>query len=105
MLADPRQKLVVAERDGRIIASAVSVLVPNVTHDGRPYAILENVVVDAAERGRGVGEALVRHLAEEARQEGCYKVALTSNKRRAGAHRFYTRIGFIATHEGFRIEF
>ena len=103
ILADGCQTLVVVEDEGRIVASAVFVLVPNLTHGGRPYAILENVVVDAGERGRGIGEMLVRHLVERARQAGCYKVALTSNKRRTDAHRFYRRLGFEATHEGFRI--
>ena len=44
------------------------------------------------------------HAVELARQAGCYKVALTSNKLRDDAHRFYRRLGFIATHKGFRIE-
>jgi GNAT superfamily N-acetyltransferase len=66
--------------------------------------MVENVVVDAAERGSGLGELLMRHALEEARRAGCYKLALTSNKRRAGAHRFYQRLGFHASHEGFRID-
>ena len=81
------------------------IIVPNLTHVGRPYAIIENVVVDASERGAGHGEALMRHAIEEARRAGCYKVSLTSNKSRPDAHRFYERLGFRATHEGYRVEF
>jgi GNAT superfamily N-acetyltransferase len=47
----------------------------------------------------------MRHAIEEARRAGCYKVSLTSNKRRADAHRFYQRLGFRAASEGFRLDF
>jgi GNAT superfamily N-acetyltransferase len=102
---DPRQRLFVLEAGGRIAGSAVLIIVPNLSHQGRPYAIVENVVVDTGERGSGYGALLMGHLIEEARRAGCYKVSLTSSKRRPDAHRFYERLGFRATHEGFRIEF
>jgi hypothetical protein len=47
----------------------------------------------------------MRHLMEAAQQAGCYKLALTSNKQRPDAHRFYQRLGFRAASEGFRIDF
>ena len=102
---DPRQQLFVLDDGGRIAGSACLVIVPNLTHEGRPYAIVENVVVDEASRSSGYGELLMRHVMAEAQRAGCYKLALTSNKQRPDAHRFYQRLGFRATHEGFRIEF
>jgi len=75
------------------------------SHVGRPHAMVEDVVVDSAHRGNGYGEALMRHAVDLARDAGCYKLVLTSNKARDDAHRFYRRIGFDATHEGFRIDF
>jgi GNAT superfamily N-acetyltransferase len=102
--ADPNQRLLVAEAGGRVVGTASLLIVPNLSHRGRPYAIVENVVVDAAERGGGHGELLLRHAMEEARRAGCYKLSLTSNKRRKDAHRFYERLGFRATHEGYRVE-
>jgi GNAT superfamily N-acetyltransferase len=83
---------------------ACYIQVPNLSHVGRPYALVEDVVVDAAMRGQGYGEALMQRAIELARAGGCYKLALTSNKARADAHRFYQRLGFKATHEGFRID-
>ena len=70
------------------------VIVPNLGHDGAPYALIENVVVDEAARGAGHGERLLRYMIDEARAAGCYKVVLTSRKSRQDAHRFYERIGF-----------
>jgi GNAT superfamily N-acetyltransferase len=103
--ADPRQRLLVLEAGGRVAGSLVLIVVPNLSRQGTPYALIENVVVDEPSRGAGYGELLMRHAIEEARLAGCYKVSLTSNKRRAGAHRFYQRLGFQAASEGFRLDF
>jgi len=102
--ADPRQRLLVAEADGRIVGTLVVIVVPNLSHQGKPYAFVENVVVDESDRGSGYGELLMRRAIDLAREAGCYKLSLTSNKRRADAHRFYRRLGLEATSEGFRID-
>ena len=39
----------------------------------------------------------------EARRRGCALVQLTSDKSRTSAHRFYERLGFVATHEGMKL--
>jgi GNAT superfamily N-acetyltransferase len=101
---DPAQHLLVAERDGRVVGTLVVVLIPNLSHRAKPWAVAENVVVDGEARGRGVGEALLREATTIARRAGCFKLSLTSNKARSEAHRFYGRLGFRATHEGFRID-
>ena len=98
------QQVLVAEEDGRIAGALVLAIVENITRKGTPYAIIENVVVDEAARGRRHGEVLIEHAIAEARRAGCYKVSLTSNKRRSDAHRFYERLGFVQTHEAFRID-
>jgi len=103
--ADPNERLLVAEAGGHIVGSAAFLVVRNLSHQGRPYAVIENVVVDAAERGAGYGEQLLRYAIAQARAAGCYKLSLTSNKERKDAHRFYERLGFRATHEGFRVDF
>ena len=58
-------------------------------------AWIEDVVVDAATRGRGIGEALVREALALARREGVARVMLTSNATRRAAHRLYERMGFV----------
>jgi GNAT superfamily N-acetyltransferase len=101
---DCGQRLLVVESRGKIAGTLALVIVPNLSHRGAPYAIIENVVVDERSRSKGLGELLIRHAIEEARLAGCYKVSLTSNKRRKEAHRFYARLGFQRTHEAFRID-
>ena len=101
--ADPGQHLLVVEDDGRIVGSVTVIVCPNLSHGGTPWAEVENMIVDDAERGRGHGEALIGEAIEIARRAGCYKLTLTSNNQRTDAHRFYERVGFKQTHRGFRI--
>ena len=93
------------EDAGRVVGTACLIVVPNLSHEGTPYALVENVVVDEGQRGAGYGELLMRHAIAEAQRAGCYKLVLTSNKQRADAHRFYQRLGFRVASEGFRIDF
>ncbi len=66
-------------------------------------AELESVHVHPEHRATGVGSALVREAVEWARALGCYRVQLTSNAVREDAHRFYERLGFTASHVGFKL--
>ncbi len=104
IIGTPGQHIFVLEARGKIVGTAALSVVPNVSHRGTPYAIIENVVVDAKARSKGYGELLMRHAIEEARRASCYKVSLTSNKRRTEAHRFYERLGFARSHEAFRLD-
>ena len=102
--ANDGQRLLVLEVDGEIVGTLVLVIIPNITHQGRPYATVENVVVEEVERGAGYGSQLLTYAIYQARAAGCYKLTLTSHKRRSDAHRFYERLGFESTYEGYRVE-
>jgi GNAT superfamily N-acetyltransferase len=60
------------------------------------------VRVAESARGSGVGAALVTYALDRARDRGCGIAELTSDKARPDAHRFYERLGFVASHEGFK---
>ena len=100
---DSRNHLLVAESDGEIAGSFQLTYIPDMQPDGRDVAMVENVIVDSAARSRGVGSAMMRWAIEEARRRGCSQVKLSSNVKRADAHRFYVRLGFEPTHVGFKI--
>ncbi len=103
--ADPRQTLLVYESpELGVVGTLALVIVPNLSYRGRPWGVIENVVVDSAARGGKVGEQLVMHAIDLARDAGCYRVGLTSNKLRTDSHRFYRRLGFVDSHEGFKYE-
>jgi GNAT superfamily N-acetyltransferase len=101
--ADARNRLLVADHGGVIAGSFQLTYVPDMQPDGRDVAIIENVIVDGASRGAGIGSAMMRWAVEEARRDGCSQVKLSSNNKRADAHRFYERLGFEPTHTGFKI--
>lgn len=105
ILADRERELAVALRDGRLVGTADMIIVPNLTHRGEPWAIVENVIVAGAARRSGAGRALMEHLIELARAAGCCKLQLISGKHRAEAHEFYRSMGLTAVAEGFKIYF
>ncbi len=85
--------------------TAAMLLMPHLTYDCRPSAILEAVVVAYPHRRRGVASLLLQRALEDARAASCYKVQLLSHKRHAddGAHELYRSLGFSAEAEGFRL--
>ena len=58
ILADKNHHIIVAEDNGKIVSTCVCVIVPNLTHELRPYAIVENVVTHEAYRNRGFPQSL-----------------------------------------------
>jgi len=102
--ADPSHRLIVAEIDGEIIGTLQISYIPGLPNLGMKRGMLENVHVRADHRGSGYGKAMVEWAIAHCRQAGCGSVQLTSNKVRSDAHRFYARLGFVATHEGFKLK-
>ncbi len=95
--------VIVAEDGGQVVGCLQLTFIPGLARLGMTRALIEGVRVDRAARGKGIGEALFRHAIELARQHGCGLVQLTADKRRKDAHRFYERLGFVATHEGMKL--
>ncbi|MEX6503104.1 GNAT family N-acetyltransferase [Pseudomonas zhanjiangensis] len=86
--------VLVAERDGQLLGTCTLHLIEHLAHNFARSALLEDVVVDADARSLGIGRALTLRAAERARAWGCYKLALSSNRSREAAHRFYEQLGF-----------
>jgi GNAT superfamily N-acetyltransferase len=101
--ADPAHVLVVADADGRVVATMQLSFIPGLARRGALRAQIEAVRVHAGLRGSGIGGAMIAWAIDEARRRGCALVQLTSDKQRADAHRFYSRLGFTASHEGFKL--
>jgi len=91
--SDACHLLLALDDDGTILGSLTLVVFPIPTGI---RAWIEDVVVDGAARGRGVGEELNRVALERARSLGARTVDLTSRPSREAANRLYQRIGFEA---------
>ena len=85
-------RVVVAELDGAVVGLAHLQVTPALEHE-RPAAKLAALVVDADQRGHGVGRALVEAMEDEARLRGCEVLYLTTSERRDDAHSFYESVG------------
>ncbi len=99
---DSRELLCVAEEHGRVVGTLHISFLRYLSYGGARVALIEAVHVAARERSRGIGEEMMNFAVDESRRRGCNRVQLTSNKLRARAHAFYERLGFTATHEGFK---
>jgi GNAT superfamily N-acetyltransferase len=105
VLAQVGRHLLVAVREGQVIGTADLVIVPNITHRGTPWGVVENVVVALSARRRGTARALFAEIERIARAAGCHKVGLLSGKHRPDAHNFYRSVGYEASCEGFKLYF
>jgi len=101
--ADANQELVVVESGERVIGVLQLTFIPYLTYQGSWRALIEGVRVAADCRSSGIGRRMIRWCIDRSRQRGCRMVQLTSNKSRADAIRFYGSLGFVASHEGFKL--
>ncbi|UXY28649.1 GNAT family N-acetyltransferase [Streptomyces sp. HUAS TT20] len=102
--ADPNQRVVVAVREGRVIGTLQLTLIPGLSRRGATRSIIEAVRIHADERGSGLGTQLIQWAIDKSRDQGCQLVQLTSDVSRTDAHRFYERLGFTASHLGFKLQ-
>jgi ribosomal protein S18 acetylase RimI-like enzyme len=87
----------VAETEGRLVASCVITVVPNLTHGARPYAVIENVVTDTNCRRQGWATQCLDYAKQIAQSENCYKIMLLTGSKEEGTLRFYEQAGYNRT--------
>jgi ribosomal protein S18 acetylase RimI-like enzyme len=94
-----------AEVEGMVVGTATVMTMQNLTYECAPTLFIEAVIVRPQFRRRGIASALLNRALDDARSAGCNKVQLLSHKRHAtdGAHELYTKLGFEAEAEGFRL--
>jgi GNAT superfamily N-acetyltransferase len=103
MAKEPNNRLMIAERDGAIVGTLQITFIRSLSRMGTKRAQIEAVRVAASHRGEGLGREIFLRAIELARAEGCSLVQLTTDKKRADAHRFYENLGFVASHEGMKL--
>lgn len=86
-----------------LVTSCTEFFLPNLSHFGLPYALIENVVTDSNFRNRGYGKAILRAASNYAFEKGCYKVMLMTGSQKPETLRFYETAGFEQTKTGFQI--
>lgn len=86
--------IIVAEEDGKIVSSCVCVIIPNLTHNQRPYAFVENVITDRKYRGKGLATQCLNYAKEIAVKENCYKLMLLTGSKKESTLNFYRKAGY-----------
>lgn len=101
--ADPNQALYLAEAEGERVGTFQLTFIPGIMRHGAWRGLIEAVFVASAHRNRGYGSQMLAFAIARCRERRCSLVQLTSNKARMDAHRFYRRLGFAQSHEGFKL--
>lgn len=101
--ADRNQRLVVVEHDEHRVGMFQLTFIPGIMRHGMRRAVIEAVHIVPEMRNRGFGSEMIAHAIAIARENGCGLMQLTSNKARLDAHRFYRKLGFAQSHEGFKL--
>jgi GNAT superfamily N-acetyltransferase len=105
MRGQPGNRILLAvEPSGAVVGCLQLTVLHGLSRQGLTRAQIEGVRVARDRRGLGIGEGLMRHAIALARREGCGLVQLTTDRRRADAHRFYERLGFVASHLGMKLD-
>lgn len=101
--ADASQHLMVADLGGEVVGTLQLTIIPGLARKGALRGQVEAVRVRSDQRGSGLGGKLMDWAIEKSRERGCALVQLTSDQSRVDAHRFYLRLGFAASHQGFKL--
>jgi len=101
--ADPNQRLIAAELDGRVVGTMQLSFLPGLSFRGSWRGLIEAVRIAGDLRGQRLGEQMIRWAVEQCRARDCKLVQLTSSSARTDAHRFYARLGFVQSHVGMKL--
>ena len=94
IIADKNYYIVVAVEDKKIISSCVMIIIPNLTHNQRPYALIENVVTDMEYRNKGFATKCLHYAKRIAVQNNCYKIMLMTGSKKDSTLNFYKKAGY-----------
>ena len=94
IIEDINHHIVVKEINGKIVSSCVCVIVPNLTRNIRPYALIENVVTNKEYRGKGYATECLNYAKEIAIKNNCYKMMLLTGTKNENTLAFYKSAGY-----------
>ncbi|QFU16905.1 GNAT family N-acetyltransferase [Microvirga thermotolerans] len=101
--ADPNQLLAVVTEGDEVIGTLQISFIPGLARAGAWRGQIEAVRIAAARRNSGLGQQMFEWAIAQCRSRGCDLVQLTTDKERPDAHRFYERLGFVASHIGYKL--
>lgn len=94
MLSNPQHHIIIGEAEGKIVSSCEVIIIKNLTHNQKPFALVENVITDEGFRGKGFASRILNFARDIAKADGCYKMMLMTGSRLESTLRFYERAGY-----------
>ena len=94
IIEDINHHIIVKEINGKIVSSCVCIIVPNLTRNIRPYALIENVVTNEEYRGKGYATECLNYAKEIAIKNNCYKMMLLTGTKNENTLAFYKSAGY-----------
>jgi len=94
IMRDENQHVLAGFLDGAMVSSCVINIIPNLTHDQRPYSVIENVITDTNMRSRGYASSLLSEAKEIAQKKNCYKIMLMTGSKKDSTLQFYEKAGY-----------
>lgn len=94
IMNDANHHFIVCETDGKIVASCVCVIIPNLTRNVRPYAFVENVVTHGEYRKKGYATDCLNFAKKIAEENNCYKMMLLTGSKEESTLNFYRNAGY-----------
>lgn len=103
VMADGNQLLAVALLDQTVVGTLQLSFIPGLALTGAWRGQIESVRIRRDHRDAGLGRTMIEWAIDRCRERGCRMVQLTSDQSRKEAHGFYERLGFQATHKGYKL--
>ena len=100
---DPNQFMAVLEDAGEVVGYLQLTFIPGLSLKGMLRGQIESVRIASSRRGQGLGRVMLEWAIDECRRRGCGVVQLAMHKSRDDTLRFYKSLGFVASHEGFKL--
>lgn len=97
IMRDKDHHIIVGIEDDIIVSSCTINIIPNLNHEARPYALIENVITDEKYRNRGYASQLLDYAKEIAINNNCYKIMLMTGSKLESTLNFYERAGYNRT--------
>jgi len=94
LIANQDYHIFVGEVDSKVVSSVTLIVIRNLTHNLRPYALIENVVTHEDYRNNGYASALMEHACKIAENNNCYKIMLMTGSKKENTLNFYEKCGF-----------
>jgi len=91
---DENMYLLVLEEDNQVVSSVQMSIIESLTHNVRPFSVIENVVTHADYRNKGYASRLLERATEIAKEKNCYKLFLETGSNKESTLNFYRKNGF-----------